>query len=157
MFVSITYRMNIIQEVYQEGYQSKILLNNEIRKSTGLLRKTSKLIGNKQERVYFLAGLPLQYWSFGGEMGLKAVDPKFIKRGWLPSCFEWQTTEHSQKYKLLEGIPTFYKWYWYSSKRGELQNRVYGSNELCEDEYREHNNYVRFLIEKEQEFINSKI
>ena len=80
--------------------------------------------------VYFLGGLPLQYWSFGDQMGLKLPDKEMSeKTEWLSGNWMWRNKEDVALYQLTDGLLAF----------GELPK---------------HWNYARFLMEKEQEMID---
>ena len=120
----------------------------------------------RQESVYFIAGLPLVRWSFGGtpaEAGYAfgcAVPElwrvpekqglKFLKTGWPPTVggwpagFEWLTKETAQNFELLGGLPTFSEW---KKKDPKWRTR----NKLAQ-----HKKYVRFLWKKEQDMIDGK-
>ena len=113
----------------------------------------------REERVYFIAGLPLVRWSCGGtpaqagyafgcavpelwrvpeKQGLK-----FLKTGDVAG-FEWLTRETAQKFELLGGLPTFSEW---KKKDPKWRTR----NKLAQ-----HQKYVRFLRKKEQDMIDGK-
>jgi len=167
-------------------------LNDEIRKTTGAdLEKTVK--GHRgrarmdtrnwriwasskkagiQENVYFIAGVPLQCWSFGGtdpsagyalgcevseldqvpsEHGIKSLYAAWFSGSALQSTlagFEWLTKDTAENFELLEDLPTFSEW-------GREMRSVYGPKQWGGmGELRKHWNYVRFLMEKEQEMID---
>jgi len=119
---------------------------------------------SRQENVYFIAGLPLQYWSFGGtpalagysfgcevpelwrfpnHSGLKALCSQKLGRDGI-APFEWLTEETAETFQLLEGLPTFSEW---KKKDPKWRTR----NKLAQ-----HQKYVRFLRKKEQEMIDGK-
>ncbi len=108
----------------------------------------------REERVYFIAGLPLVRWSCGGtpaqagyafgcavpelwrvpeKQGLK-----FLTTGDVTG-FEWLTKETAQNFELLGGLPTFSEW---KKKDPKWRTR----NKLAQ-----HQKYVRFLWKKEHE------
>ena len=113
----------------------------------------------REERVYFIGGLPLVRWSFGGtpaqagyafgcavpelwrvpeKQGLK-----FLTTGDVAG-FEWLTKETARNFELLGGLPTFSEW---KKKDPKWRTR----NKLAQ-----HQKYVRFLRKKEQEMIDGK-
>ena len=117
----------------------------------------------RQESVYFIAGLPLVRWSFGGtpaeagyafgcavpelqrvpeKQGLKSLS--FPLGFWGTAGFEWLTKETAQKFELLGGLPTFSEW---KKKDPKWRTR----NELAQ-----HHKYVRFIRKKEQAMIDGK-
>ena len=114
----------------------------------------------REERVYFIAGLPLVRWSFGGtpaERGYafgcevpelwRVPDKqglKFIFNRGLGG-FEWLTKETGQNFELLGGLPTFSEW---KKKDPKWRTR----NKLAQ-----HQKYVRFLWKKEQDMIDGKL
>jgi hypothetical protein len=119
----------------------------------------------RQESVYFIAGVPLVYWSFGGtpasagyslgcavpelqrvpeKQGLKALYPFRARTHGGTAGFEWLTEETAQKFELLGGLPTFSEW---RKKDPKWRTR----NELAQ-----HHKYVRFLRKKEQAMIDGK-
>ena len=120
---------------------------------------------DRQETVYFLAGIPLRYWSFGGThprtcygqgrvveelqqtpdtQGLNAL--RELGRG-DTAGFEWMTEDHAKNFKLLKGLPTFLEC---KNKMGLQRGGAHG-NEL-----HNHWNYIRFLRGKEQDMIDGK-
>ncbi len=111
----------------------------------------------REERVYFIAGLPLVRWSFGGtpaERGYalgcevpelqRVPDKQGLKISDFPTGFEWLTKETGQNFELLGGLPTFSEW---KKKDPKWRTR----NKLAQ-----HQKYVRFLWKKEQEMIDGK-
>ena len=138
---------------------------------------------SKQENVYFLAGLPLQYWSFGkrvrelekdceidelGEIrekhGLKVISPEMINslgnRTGVNGVigFEWMTKEHIQKFGLSGDLPTFSEWKKQGMKcrkiGGWRRGSFSGRNYRTDDEIKRHWDYIGYLMEKEQELID---
>ena len=140
---------------------------------------------SKQENVYFLAGLPLQYWSFGkrarelekdceidelGEIrekhGLKVISREMMNslcsRTGVNGVFgfEWMTKEHIQNFGLSEDLPTFSEW----KKQGMRCRKIggwrrgsfSGRNYRTDDEIKRHWDYIGYLMEKEQEMIDGK-
>ena len=58
--------------------------------------------------VYFLGGLPLQYWSFGDQMGLKLPDKEMSeKTEWLSGNWMWRDKEDVALYQLTDGLLAF--------------------------------------------------
>ena len=111
----------------------------------------------RQESVYFIAGLPLVRWSFGGtpaEAGYafgcavpelwRVPEKQGLKFSGWPTGFEWLTKETTQKFELLGGLPTFSKW---KKKDPKWRTR----NRLAQ-----HQKYVRFLWKKEHEMIETE-
>ena len=115
-----------------------------------------------QENVYFLAGIPLQYWSFG-EYNWKWIgrEGRGLKLSSItsPANFEWQTKDHIQNYQLVGDLPTFSKWK-KENKKGRWTNRHPRSHKNTaiskDSEWKLHNEYVTFLKEREQEMIDDK-
>ena len=54
--------------------------------------------------VYFLGGLPLIYWSFGGQMGMKLL-AEFTQPHRM--MWMWRGTEDAVRYQLTDGLSTF--------------------------------------------------
>lgn len=55
--------------------------------------------------VYFLGGLPLHYWSFGDQMGLKLPDKEMSeKTEWLSGNWMWRDKEDVALYQLTNGL-----------------------------------------------------
>ena len=58
--------------------------------------------------VYFLGGLPLIYWSFGGQMGMKLPDKDMAnKTEWLSGIWMWRGKEDVARYQLTDGLLAF--------------------------------------------------
>ncbi len=58
--------------------------------------------------VYFLGGLPLQYWSFGDRMGLKLPDKEMSeKTEWLSGNWMWRDKGDVALYQLTDGLLAF--------------------------------------------------
>ncbi len=183
------------EEVFKKLRPKMADLNDEIRKTTGAdLEKTAKshrgrarmdtrnwriwassMKASRQENVYFIAGVPLRFWSFGGtdpsagyalgsevpelqqipsEHGINLSPEQFsghLSLSPVLAGFEWLTKDTAENFKLLEGLSTFSEW-------GREMRSVYGPKQWGGvGELRKHWNYVRFLMEKEQEMIDGKV
>ena len=58
--------------------------------------------------IYFLGGLPLIYWSFGGQMGMKLPDRDMAKKTeWLSGNWMWRGKEDVARHQLTDGLLTF--------------------------------------------------
>ena len=65
--------------------------------------------GEGYQDIYFLGGLPLIYWSFGGQMGLRllAEDQMAEKTEWLSGNWMWRGKEDEVRYQLTDGLLAF--------------------------------------------------
>ena len=180
------------EEAFKKAFPKREALNDEIRKTTGAdLKKTLKghqgkqkmdtrnwriwaasMKESRQENVYFIAGLPLQYWSFGGtpaqagysfgcevpelwrfpnHSGLKALCSQKLGRDGI-APFEWLTEETAETFQLLEGLPTFSEW---KKLRAGPHNPIHKEPEE-DGELALHWKYLNYLKKKEQERIDGK-
>ena len=64
--------------------------------------------GEGYQDIYFLGGLPLIYWSFGGQMGMKLPDKDMAnKTEWLSGIWMWRGKEDVARYQLTDGLLAF--------------------------------------------------
>ena len=92
--------------------------------------------------VYFLGGLPLLYWSFGGQMGMKLPDRDMAKETEsLSGNWMWRGPEDVDRYKLTDGLLAWmpavrattwhststHRWVYEGYLQREEQNMINGS------------------------------
>ena len=93
------------------GYAPRRLSSRKHRKLTPDIVKwrcAQNWPGEGYQDIYFLGGLPLQYWSFGDGMGLRLPDKDMAeKTEWLSGNWMWRGKEDESRYQLTDGLLAF--------------------------------------------------